>query len=94
MSGEGPWGIVVTRTLHLTEVGTRRPACGDERVRSAMDARRALYRQSGGYLNAPPIFDLADGRPVCRRCVRATERRIDFLREQLAEVAEYQRGLP
>lgn len=80
----GPWGIAVTGTLHLAWPGFA-PACGDDRVQLIVDGVRRRYR-SGDY-DAPPIYGLAEGRPVCRRCI-STLRRADELIVEAIEVAE------
>jgi hypothetical protein len=85
----GPWGIIVTRTLHLAHPGLD-PACGDWRVQAIVDGLRRRYR-AGDY-DAPMIFGNADGRPVCLRCVRALHRYASRIDERLEEVAYYEAG--
>ena len=96
MSDQGPWGIIVTGTLHLpalTRSGGKlwRPACGNSRVRQIMDDQRRLWRIGRGKLPNPTGF--AEGRPVCVSCKRAYRRHIELIQLDLDEVAEYERGL-
>lgn len=88
----GPWGIIVTRTLHMCPPNSiDRPACFNAVVTEAMEQLRDVYRS--GERNVPPIFGYAEHRPVCRHCVRAIGRTIVRLQEQLDE-AECWEGKP
>lgn len=87
MTAPNPWGIVVTRTLHLSHPGLE-PACRDYRVERAMADLRRRYR--AGERDAPMIYGYADGRPVCRRCIATIEGRIAYQQERLDEVRSYE----
>lgn len=90
----GPWGIVVTRTLHLPDFIHGEgwaPMCQNP----AVEARLAEVRERrrAGDTEAWIVGE-TEGRPVCRDCIRAAERRIGHLRRMLAEVNTYERSRP
>lgn len=80
-----PYGITVTRTLHLHKwvVGEPQPLCGSARVRRLIRENRA----DGAH--RAPVIGCAEGRPVCRHCIRRAMIQVALLIDQLTLAQEH-----
>lgn len=87
MNDERPWGITVTRTMHLPDWhgGHLHPRCGDDRVRAAIEHQLEVNRSttSPADKRAPLASFPKPGQKVCRSCMRSARRTIAYLEDEI-----------